>query len=438
MKINAVRRLAYTARTNSTLIYKCLTSARLTQPAPAGTVTGAKAKSWSESTLTATTTGQTSRQSANLTAAAHFSSRYPSQESQNPSASKNGPGSKTSNAKLERFDVLDALRFVLALWVVVAHLGVFPIMGVDLAPGLPHLVARAWNSLVWGMPAVMAFFVISGFCIHYPLHNGREFKPGQFYLRRYTRILIPAAVIVGILYTTSSHFSWSGHGSVFFSGTLWSLLCEEIYYALYPLLRALRNQVGWAPILVTTSVFSIVLANWASPAQDWFDVGPLGTAAILYPVWIAGCMLAEGATTRSHQSSTKRIWGWRAGAWLAMWVSEALNFHLGISQVHTMIFIGFIAALWIREEIAYGRGRATNVWFMKAGAWSYSLYLVHPLVFHGFDVLARVNPATRIGWCIELIVALIGSYLFFIAIERPAHRLAKNMNKITTSLQEKI
>ncbi|MGI4856913.1 MAG: acyltransferase family protein [Janthinobacterium lividum] len=331
-------------------------------------------------------------------------------------------------SQLERFDILDALRAVLAFWVAIGHLGVFPLMGVHPAPGAFRLIERFLNSTVWGMPAVMAFFVISGFCIHYPLHNGRDFNPLQFYLRRYTRILIPAAVIITVL-AMRGHIAWSGRDSVFFSGTLWSLLCEEIYYALYPGLRALRQRIGWTPILATTAVISITLATLATPARDWFSIGALRTAAVLYPVWILGCIMAEQATTTRRTVTTPRIWTWRAGIWLAMWVTEAMDFHTPISRVHTMLFMGALSYLWIRTEIDYGRTHATTPWLMKAGAWSYSLYLVHPLVFDALvttHTLAR-NSTTRTEWVFKLCVGLVLSYLFFLLVERPSHLLARRI-----------
>lgn len=334
--------------------------------------------------------------------------------------------------RLERFNILDCLRAVLATWVTIGHLGVFPLMGAHPGPGLPHFIDRFLNSTVWGMPAVMAFFVISGFCIHYPMHNGKALSLPQFYARRYLRTLIPVAVVVAILAATRDDIVWkvSSRDWVFFSGTLWSLLCEEIYYALYPLLRAIRQRVGWAPIVVATTIWSIGLASVATPARDWFDIGPLGTAAILYPVWILGCILAEQAAKTKKTVSTRGIWSWRAGAWGAMWVSEALNFHTPVSQVHTMLFVGAIAFLWIRAEINYGRTHAAPGWLRKVGAWSYSLYLVHPLVFHEFDKMNHGWAQTRLGWIAEFSVALILAYVFFLLIERPAHMMAKQSGKL--------
>jgi len=73
------------------------------------------------------------------------------------------------------YPILDALRFVLALWVAVGHYGMIPLFGdVDTGTGLWHLFKRGWNTTVFGTPAVIVFFVISGFCIHLPFRRNRE------------------------------------------------------------------------------------------------------------------------------------------------------------------------------------------------------------------------------------------------------------------------
>ena len=90
---------------------------------------------------------------------------------------------------------------------------------------------------MFGTPAVIVFFVISGFCIHLPYRGDGKMQVGRYYLRRYTRILIPVAAAVGIYRSVGQQFVFWGEHSILWQSPLWSLLCEEIYYALYPLLR---------------------------------------------------------------------------------------------------------------------------------------------------------------------------------------------------------
>jgi len=98
-----------------------------------------------------------------------------------------------------RFPVLDALRIVLALCVTLDHVGVFPLFaGVDSSTPLGRLLVHGWITVIWGVPAVIGFFVISGFCIHLPFRGDQEFFVGRYYARRYARILIPVAAAIAV------------------------------------------------------------------------------------------------------------------------------------------------------------------------------------------------------------------------------------------------
>jgi hypothetical protein len=109
---------------------------------------------------------------------------------------------------------------------------------------------------------------------------------------------------------------------------------------------------------------------------------------VLYPVWLLGCKLSERAPSLGAQRMSRgEIWRWRFTAWAAMWVSELLNFHLHVTRVHSMVFAGAFAALWIRKEIIHLRYAEPPRWLQGAGAWSYSLYLIHPAVFTAYAIM---------------------------------------------------
>jgi hypothetical protein len=42
-------------------------------------------------------------------------------------------------------------------------------------------------------------------------------------------------------------------------------------------------------------LLSIILAATRISAESFHDLGPVKTAAALYPAWLLGCVLAEGA-----------------------------------------------------------------------------------------------------------------------------------------------
>jgi len=81
-----------------------------------------------------------------------------------------------------------------------------------------------------GIGAVIAFFIISGFVIHYPNKNGIP-NLKEFWIRRFVRIVIPLCIILplGLLFDHPE------------KAVVWSLFCELIYYAIYPFLA--KNRV---------------------------------------------------------------------------------------------------------------------------------------------------------------------------------------------------
>jgi peptidoglycan/LPS O-acetylase OafA/YrhL len=332
-----------------------------------------------------------------------------------------------------RYAVLDALRFVLALWVTIGHYETFPLFaGVDEATTVGRFLVHAWQSIVFGTPAVIVFFVISGFCIHLPYRGDRKMQVGRYYLRRYTRILIPVAAAVGVYRFVGQRFVFWGEHSILWQSPLWSLLCEEIYYAVYPLLRWLRRAVSWNRVIPVAFAVSVAVAATHVYALSWHEFGPLGTAAILLPVWLLGCLLAEevDALQALGDDSRWRIWAWRFAAWFGSWVAEMLHFkaHLPITQ--TMAWFGLIAYFWVKNEIAWSKMHAPWRAFAWAGLWSYSLYLVHAQatgIWYWLEMywpnVGTVGP--RLTWCAMILSSLVGAYAFYLMVERPSHRLAR-------------
>ena len=182
-----------------------------------------------------------------------------------------------------RYAVLDALRFVLALWVAIGHYQNFPLFaGVDTTTAFGAFVARAWSEVVFGTPAVIVFFVISGFCIHSPFRGDTKLVVGRYYLGRYTRILIPVAGALCVYRLSGLQLRFWGEHSVLWESPLWSLACEEVYYAAYPALRWMRKRVGWRVTLPASGVMG------AGMAATFHDFGPLGTSyCFRYGCWAA-------------------------------------------------------------------------------------------------------------------------------------------------------
>jgi len=324
------------------------------------------------------------------------------------------------------YPILDALRFVLAFWVAVGHYQMPPLFaGVDAATRFGRFVTHAWQSVVFGTPAVIVFFVISGFCIHLPFRGDKKLAVGRYYLRRYTRILIPVAGALCIYRLDGQKLTFLGEHSILWESPLWSLACEEIYYAAYPLLRVIRRRVGWKLLLPVVFAAGTITAATHRHSLTWHDFGPLGTSLILLPVWLLGCLLAEQADTIPMMDSTLRIWLWRFLIWLGCWSSEMLHFKGGIPYTQTMSWFGLLAYFWVRNEIAYGKHAMPNRYLARAGAWSYSLYLVHAPGMGFYWRLPIPNLGYLLNWFATMLSSLGFSYVFYLLVERPSHNLAR-------------
>ena len=77
------------------------------------------------------------------------------------------------------------------------------------------------------------------------------------------------------------------------------------------------------------------------------------------------------------------------------------------------------------KEIEYWQDRKSSI-LETAGLFSYSLYLIHKLVITAFDELpVNVDP---IGvWAAQLLAIFLAAFVFYILVERPAHRLARRL-----------
>lgn len=339
--------------------------------------------------------------------------------------------SREARADTKHYRILDALRFLLAFWVAMGHSGIFPLFaGVDSTAGFGRFITRAWNSVVFGTPAVIVFFVISGFCIHLPFIGDKKLSIWRYYLRRYTRILIPVAGALCVYRLWGQRLVLLGEHSVLWESPLWSLACEEIYYAAYPLLRWARNYFGWKKFLPAAFLAGVGAGLTHPHALGWHAFGPFGTALILLPVWLLGCLLAEQGEDIPIRSSTTRIWGWRFLAWLGCWTSEMLHFKMGVPYTQTMIWFGVLAYFWVREEIAYGKYRQPNSHLVAAGAWSYSLYLVHVQGMMVFGLSGVPNLGYSLNWVGTMLCGLGFAYLFYILVEKPSHQLARKIQVI--------
>jgi hypothetical protein len=213
---------------------------------------------------------------------------------------------------------------------------------------------------------------------------------------------------------------WGEH-SILWESVLWSLLCEEIYYFVYPILRYVRWRVGSIFLIPPAMALSVALAASQPKAVSFHELGPIKTALILYPVWLLGCVLAEQVERIPAIEDRSRITFWRLFAWFACWAVLMLHFHSAIHYVQTCMFFGVVAYFWVKNEIAQGKCAAPPMGrFLE--------------LFPILDACARIcslqalkSPVLGLPARLDRYdgLRLRVSYVFYLLVEGPSHQLAR-------------
>jgi peptidoglycan/LPS O-acetylase OafA/YrhL len=324
----------------------------------------------------------------------------------------------TSKASEPRLAGLDALRFVLAIWVYLSHFA--PTFHPGKGAGLLAVAAAgAVNNLFNGAAAVIGFFIISGLCIHYPYRNAASISIPQFYMRRYIRILIPFAAAIGLARLMGSDLIG------FYKAILWSLVAELIYYTVYPGLRIAIRAWGFGIVLAFSFAASGTLILSRPQMMNFHDFGPWLTWFAGLPAWLLGCRLARHPES-SRDIRKPEIWRWRFSVWALSSAAAILRFHAGIGYPISLTLLAPILYVWLKKEIAWGGQKGANRIFERCGQFSYSIYLMHGLAV---TVIAVLLPFTvkPLFAPVRLLFVLILSYFFFVAVERPGHSIARQL-----------
>ena len=315
------------------------------------------------------------------------------------------------------------------MWVVISHFGL-PILTEHQQAGILWVIRALVNSAFNGPAAVIVFFVISGFCIHFPNRNGLEVRSWKlYYARRYLRTLIPMAAALALAVPLKVPFG------LFTDSVLWSLLCEEIYYFLYPVLLGLRDRMGWRYLMAMAWVLSVLVLLTNSSAAIYPAFGWRLNWVLGLPCWLMGCRLAERFDNfKSSPVSVKQIWIWRGVTWMLSSLSLVMRFHASVGYPWTLNLFAAFSALWLEREIRYYQARRAP-WFEDLGEASYSIYLTH---FSSAAIL-RLLPvyavmASGAIWFSSVLLCGSLATLFYWMVERPSHRFARRLTKQVTWL----
>ena len=270
----------------------------------------------------------------------------------------------------------------------------------------PAWLSGAEAFFYWGMTGVEIFLLLSGIGLCYS-YRGREGKIGAFYLRRFTRLLIPYLGIAGpyyLWYCTRTGKNFLDHlGPVAFlrdgaKGT-WYVTAISFLYLIFPaiyhlqhsewLKRKCKLESGTVTLLLCLLFWGLCrLLNVAAP--EFYQ----HTEVMLtrFPVFVLGCGLA-GAVEEERpipEAAVAGAFAWTLihifaltkecavpGPWLRM-----LLIPLSLSVV--------ISFTWILKKL--DRCKRIRGFLRFFGDRSLELYLLHVLLIHVWKTYTGKQP----------------------------------------------
>ena len=367
---------------------------------------------------------------------------------------------------------LDALRGILATYVLCGHARF--LLWTGHAPWMrePHAawekcIAYASAGLQFGYEAVMVFFVLSGFFIHFraaqAIAGGVPVRLDSvdFFKRRAHRILPPYFLALAVtvlcdalgmfafpgLYRAQTgdalldlNFARKGYDAVAVvpallalpsslgrdfgsNGPLWSLAFEVCYYAAYPAWYRLRLSKPFAAfVVVPVACIVLGLVCSSAPLGSIVWLYPMRIVS-LYPVWISGALLAECAL------KTRFRFGGLLPSVMLLFAGVAID-HSGCLRWLEPIVASVIGAAAVSIFFSLPASTSSRVWHRiceKLGVQSYTIYITHfPLLTLGcawlFTAFGGRPSSGYAAACGAVASLLVCSLLFFVCERHFLHR----------------
>jgi peptidoglycan/LPS O-acetylase OafA/YrhL len=106
-----------------------------------------------------------------------------------------------------------------------------------------------------------------------------------------------------------------------------------------------------------------------------------------------------------------------------------LRSHSIIGYPWTLSLFAIAVYFWIDREIARGLLKRPAGALEWAGTFSYSIYLLHFPAIAIYAKLMWPGLNALVNWIVQFGFILAISYLFFVVVESPAHRLARTASR---------
>jgi peptidoglycan/LPS O-acetylase OafA/YrhL len=325
-----------------------------------------------------------------------------------------------------------------------------PYYGRATSAGWPEWAINTPVHLLWaGTEAVFLFFVLSGLVLGLSTRS-RSFTWESYFPARLVRLYLPVIAAVLLAWITILAFprnpvdgasAWLEHRPAGYTpGTalldmilvggvsatvspLWSLQWEVLFSLLLPVYVVLGRRIDPWVLGVGSVALSVAGATFGVKSLMYLPMFGIGIA--LAEAWNRiGGVIARRSTAKWHVA-----WGAMVvlaalavvGYWFLVLVMPA-NIARPVSVPIALagISIIVIAAGWWSPL----RGLLSTRLLQWFGLVSFSLYLVHEPI-----VIAAAHATGSAAWGIVVAVptAFLVAWLFHLAVERPAHRLARRI-----------
>lgn len=318
---------------------------------------------------------------------------------------------------------LDSIRFVLAFIVMLGHMP-NPSNSIKYQHNLfIKSLMNLKGVMFCGPAAVITFFILSGFVIHFPNRNKESFDIKSYLVRRVFRIGLPLLVVVLI----------GNYFNLFNEIPIWSLYCELFYYALYPLLFKLK--LSWYKQFVITfiisyavifsfnfdTLLSFIHQRNINYKPEYWELGVLLTTVIGLPCWLLGVVLASKVDHINYKVRFRTLVYYRVLIYLISCLLLVATFHFHLGYIFTLNIFALIAVKWIEKEIIYYKTHDYSRILEYMGRFSYSLYLWHKIIFVWLGLLALNS---LVAYPIYFLLTVAIAYILYLVIEYPSHKAA--------------
>lgn len=364
------------------------------------------------------------------------------------------------------FKWIDFVRGVSCLGIVLYHVRIDLWVGwteitknPDIYSGFDRLAALLSIPIPFLRPTVMMFFLISGFCIHFPYALGnRPFNLKAFLSRRIFRIYPPYffAILFGALIqwlcsdyfaeqlTTSASLNkifksifmiqnWGIDSSQMAANpALWFIPVQIELYLMYPIFLWLTLKYGLKHTLMgvtAVSFSSLAMLIWQASDNPDRYLGNVHHFPVYWIIWCAGALLAEWVKRGNLPRWNLKLGGLAVALCAIALGTTLTKQYIGLQE---MVWSGvyFLILLWGLTSSSVLQQVPSFV--LKSSLFlstiSYSLYLTH---FPLFKLLGSVwlshfetKPANFLIPIVFSGLAVLFAYGFYKAVEKPTHQAA--------------